>query len=89
MKWYSVKEYYPPISTECLIRTENSYFYVARLETFETPNVWIHDYDCEECKDSSYESIYGVTHFCLIEPAQIGDENVTSTIRTIRTKIPC
>jgi len=68
MKWYRITEFNAPISTECLIRTENSAYYVARLESIETPDVWIHDYHCTKCESCHYEEIYGVTHFALIEP---------------------
>lgn len=71
MKWYSVKKYSPPISTHCLIFTENNYSYVCRLESKDTPDVWIHDYHCDECDDSKYEEICGVTHFAIIEPIEI------------------
>lgn len=71
MKWYSTKEFMPPISTYCLIFTENNYSYVARLESKDDCTAWIHDYHCEACEDSQYETIYGVTHFCVIEPVPI------------------
>ena len=73
MKWYSVKQFSPPISTYCLIFTENNYTYVARLESKDTPDVWIHDYHCEECENSAYENICGVTHFAIIEPVEIDE----------------
>ena len=71
MKWYSVKKFSPPISTYCLIFTENNYTYVARLESKNTPNIWIHDYHCEKCENSAYEKIFGITHFAIIEPVEI------------------
>lgn len=70
MKWFSLKKYSPPISTYCLIFTENNYSYVARLESKDDPDTWIHDYHCHECQNCSYEKIYGVTHFCIIEPVK-------------------
>lgn len=71
MKWYKIKEYNPPISTECLIRTSNTMYYVARLEDVENPEKWINDYYCDKCESSYYEYIYNVTHFSLIEPTSI------------------
>ncbi len=71
MKWYSVKKYTPHVSTDCLIFTENNHTYVARLESKDTPDIWIHDYHCDECENSSHEKIFGVTHFALIEPVEI------------------
>jgi len=71
MQWYSIKKFIPPISTHCLVFTENNYTYVARLESKDTPNIWIHDYHCEECDNSAYEKIYGVTHFGFPEPVEI------------------
>jgi hypothetical protein len=71
MKWYSIKEFTPPGSTYCLIFTENSHTYVARQESLITPHIWIHDYHCEDCENSAYEEISGVTHFCVIEPVPI------------------
>lgn len=71
MKWYSVKKYFPPISTDCLIFTENNVFFVAFLENKDIPDIWIHDYYCEDCKQSKYEKIFGVTHFALIDPVEI------------------
>jgi hypothetical protein len=73
MKWYSVKKYKPMTSTTCLIFTENNICYAARLESIDTPDVWIHDYYCEDCQESSYEKIYGVTHFCVPDPVEIDD----------------
>jgi len=74
MKWYSVKKFIAPASTNCLIFTENNATYVARLESIDTPSIWIHDYHCEECENSQYEKIYGVTHFSLIEPVPATDK---------------
>jgi len=71
MKWYSIKKYRPPISTYCLIFTENNYTEVARLESKENPNIWIKDYDCGKCQESAYEKIYGVSHFCIPDPVEI------------------
>lgn len=71
MKWYSVKKFTPPISTDCLIFTENNYTFVGRLENKYTPDKWLHDYHCDECDNSKHEEIYGVTHFCIIEPVEI------------------
>jgi hypothetical protein len=70
MKWYSIKKFSPPISTYCLIFTENKYSYVARLESSDL-TTWIHDYHCEDCENSNWEKIYGVTHFCIIEPIEL------------------
>lgn len=74
MKWYSIEEYMPPSSMECLIFTENNCVYVARLESKNTPRVWIHDYDCNSCESSSHEEIFGVTHFALIETIPINNK---------------
>lgn len=74
MKWYDVKKFTPPISTYCLIFTENNYTYVARLESKDSPSEWIHDYRCEECENSGEGTIYGVTHFAIIEPVEIENE---------------
>lgn len=71
MKWCSIKEFLAPTDTWCLIFTENNYTYVARLPDKDNPDCWVHDYDCEECQNSSHEKIYGVTHFCVIEPVPI------------------
>ena len=71
MKWYSVKQFMPPISTYCIIFTENNDIYIARLENKEDPSEWIHEIDCEECESLSYTKIYGVTHFCVIEPVPV------------------
>ncbi len=71
MKWYSVKEYYPPISTICLIRTEINFYFVARLKNIDTPDTWIYDFYCNECVNRHLREIYGITHFCLIEPVPI------------------
>jgi hypothetical protein len=73
MKWYTVSEYNPPISTECLIRTINTMYYIARLESIENPDTWISDYFCEKCESCHYEKIHNVTHFAFIEPTPIMD----------------
>jgi hypothetical protein len=71
MKWLSIKTFTPPISTYCLIFTENNYTYVARMEHKDRPDEWIHDYHCEGCENSAHETIYSVTHFCMIDAVEI------------------
>jgi hypothetical protein len=71
MKWYSIKKFTPLISTQYLIFTENHYTYIARIESIDTPDVWINDYDCDKCDTSAYQKIYGVTHFSIIEPVEL------------------
>ncbi len=61
----------PPISTNCIIFTGNYYTCVARLESTAKPYVWIHDFYCDECQNSSYEKIHGVTHFCIVEAVEV------------------
>lgn len=71
MKWYKITEFNPPISTQCLISTINTMYYVARLESTDTPDVWLSHYFCNDCGVSDYYKINNVTHFALIEPTQI------------------
>jgi hypothetical protein len=70
MKWYSVKNYRPPMEVICLIFTENNYFYLGRLIDNEDFSIWATDSECDEC-GSQVMTVAGVTHFCILEPVKM------------------
>lgn len=75
MKWYSVKKYMPPMHTDCLVFTENNYYYVARLIDSSDYAAWVADYECEE-HGSYTQELCGITHFCIPDPIEIESEEI-------------
>ena len=73
MKWLNIKNNIPQTNTQYLIFTKDNYTCVGHLEDENTPDVWIHDYYCDAREGYSWERIYSVTHFCLIEPVKIDE----------------
>jgi len=70
MKWYSIKTHKPPMETVCLIFTENNYYYIAKLIDESNFSKWVVDNVCDE-HGTYFETIYGVTHFCIPDPVEI------------------
>ena len=71
MKWYSIREYKPPIEVMCFIFTENNSFYCGQLIECDNPDVWSVNYTCEGCEEDGQYQVYGITHFCIPDPVEL------------------
>lgn len=58
--------------TDCLVLTENNYYYIARLVDSDDYSVWVADYECEE-HGSYTQKLFAVTHFCIPSPPEIAE----------------
>jgi len=82
MKWFSIKKFKPPTSTEMLVRMERlsghysfERYVIASLEMYHEDNTkmndWILAYDLHTDLDLG---LYSVTHFALIDPVELNHE---------------